>query len=74
MKRMVLRLASITYAMKVSRILKRNNIMARVVKMSDIGVNTGCGYGIEIFEKDLYTVAAILRQEGLEYSVYDDNK
>ena len=71
MKVTVLTVKSVTYALKAKKLLLREGISARLVKTSDVGIAQGCTHGIEIPSNDLYTAAAILRNAGMEYKVYE---
>ncbi len=65
----LLKLQTLTYAIKARKLLDRNKIKSKVVKLTG-REREGCGYGLQIFEKDFLAVASILRGE-IEYEIYN---
>ena len=65
----ILKLQTLTYAIKARKLLDRNKIKSKVVKLTG-REREGCGYGLEIYDKDFLTVASILRGE-IEYEIYN---
>ena len=52
--------------MKLRRLLVRSGIKSKLVKV----VNNGCLHGVEINSIDFYNAIMIIREHGIEYSVY----
>ncbi len=71
LKTTVFTVKSVTYAIKAKKLLLREGISAKLVKTADVGIAQGCAHGIEIPAKDFYTAAAVLRNAGMEYKVYE---
>ncbi|MBR2343546.1 MAG: DUF3343 domain-containing protein [Clostridia bacterium] len=65
----IITLGSLTYATKARRLFTKNGIDARTVKLSE-AADGGCTHGIEIKKSDLYSAVAILREAGVQYSLY----
>ena len=74
MKKIIITLPSLTYAMKAMRLLKRNKIKARLIKLSDVREKDGCQYGLEIYEAEIFGIAGLLRNEKIEYGIYDSKQ
>lgn len=48
MKRQIIRLTSVTYAMRAQKLLEQHGILSRVRKLTQHLNITGCGYGLEV--------------------------
>ena len=70
MKTMLISLQSATYAIKAKRVLNRNGVSAKPVKLDGTKSKNGCTHGIEIFVQDFYNAVMILKNEDIEYFVY----
>ena len=57
---------SVTIAMKLRRILLREGIKSKLVKV----VQNGCTHGIEIYRADFYNAIVVMKENGINYSVY----
>ena len=66
--------SSVTYAIKVKKILNGMKINARIVKVGSSKPNGGCEYGVEFQNVYFYDVIAKLKELGLEYSIYKQEK
>jgi hypothetical protein len=62
--------ASATYAAKTQRLLSRNGIPSKLVKMNDSTKN-GCAYGLLISSLQLFEAIVILKENGIPYSVHN---
>ena len=60
---------SVTYAIKVRKILARMGIKANLTKSSYDETRIGCNHGIEIPEEHLYTLISVLKEHGINYNV-----
>ena len=72
MNKIVLSTASVTYAIKGTRLLSSAKIPSKLVKIDTSTTNTGCTHGIMINENDFLSSVKILRDNGIPYSVYKD--
>ena len=68
MKRILLTVESITYAMKARKLLNSQGISATVIK-NDGAKNEGCRYGVEISSGEMMEAAKIMRENGIKYTV-----
>ena len=65
MNRPIIRLSSVTYAIRAQKQLERHGIKSYVRKQAD-GKNTyGCGYGIEVHSSALVSAQEIIRAAGI---------
>ena len=64
-------LKSMTYAMKVKKILQRNGISASIVKIGISNKDNGCAYGLNINRAYLFDAIRLLKEAGIEYSLVD---
>ncbi len=56
---------SVTQVQRMARLLEQNGILARWLKApSAVSIN-GCGYAIDLKEKDLASALSILEENGL---------
>ena len=72
MKNAILTLGSVTYAIKSRKLLIKNGIKTKVIKVDNSHRGDGCTYGIEFPRESFYTVIILLRQENISYNVYKD--
>ena len=63
---------SVTYAIKVKKFLERAGIRAALVKVDSSKSEKGCTYGININSANFYDAVSILKNTGIEYSVYTE--
>ena len=67
MKKVIIKVGSVTYAMKAKNILQQYGMRAKVIKTVSTKKNEGCGYSVSIENPKLY-VAEYLRREGFTVS------
>lgn len=72
MNDIIIAVGTSTYAMKAKRLLLREGIESKVVRITPGRHNEGCSHGIELNESNLYDAAAVLRTNGIAYSIYKD--
>jgi hypothetical protein len=65
----IITVGSVTYAIKLKKILAREGIQSTLIKRESIDGRLGCSHGIELCEKDLYSAVVIMRENGISYSV-----
>ena len=64
MKKVILKVGSVTYAMKAKSILQRHGMRASVIKAVSTKKNEGCGYSVAV-ENPYQNIGEILRREGI---------
>ena len=65
----IITVGSVTYAIKVRRLLERSGIKSNLIKADSIQSTNGCTYGIKIHASQFYDAVAILKKHGIIYSV-----
>lgn len=65
MRKVIIKVGSVTYAMKAKNILQRYGMRASVIKTVSTKKNEGCGYSVAV-ENPHQNVAELLRREGIE--------
>lgn len=73
-KDIILTVGSMTRAIKAKRILNRERIGVTIIKLESELYTSGCGYGIVFSEADEYTAIRILKENKIQYSVYEKDK
>ena len=72
LKTTTITVGSVTYAIKVKKLLLRMNIEAKLIKVDTGRTNTGCTYGIKVSSNKFFDAVALLKQNGIEYTVYNE--
>ena len=70
MNGIIVTVGSVTYAIKLRRLLSRSGIRSKLVKV-DNKAELGCTHGIEINGYDFYAVVEILKNNGFDYRIYN---
>lgn len=70
MGKMIFSIGTLSECIKVKRIMERRLIHVAIVKVEERKSKNGCAYGIEFFQKDLYSVVHILSNESIPYYTY----
>ena len=65
---------SVTYAVKLKKMLARAGIKSAVVKLDNSPKNGGCIHGVSFNEVDFYAAVVIMRENNFEYSLYKETK
>jgi hypothetical protein len=60
----IIRLTSVTYAIRAQKLLERRGIRSHIKKLSQSLHVSGCGYGLSV-SGDLHAVAQILTSAGI---------
>ena len=63
---------SVTYAIKVRKLLSRMNVQSKLVKVDASKTVGGCTHGLEFASADYYSVVMELKKAGIKYTVYRD--
>ena len=66
----IVTVGTVTYAMKARKLLNRNGIRSKLVKLDSSKTANGCTYGIEFPANDLYSAVCVLREAGISYNLY----
>ncbi len=72
MKKTILTLPSLTYAIKAKKALLRIGIQSELVKVDGKKTTRGCTHGISLSDTSYYDAVLELRNLGIEYAVYPD--
>ena len=67
MKKVIIKVGSVTYAMKAKNILQQYGMRAKVIKTVSTKKNEGGGYSVSV-ENPKQNVAELLRREGITVS------
>ena len=70
MKTTTITVGSVTYALKLKKLLRRAGIEATIVKLDNTDQNTGCTHGVNIFDSDFYSAVVIMKENNINYSVF----
>lgn len=68
----IITVGSVTVALRARKLLQKNGIKSKVVKVDATKSEYGCTHGIEFLTKDFYAVAMQLRKEELVYKIYSE--
>ena len=74
MQNKIISIGSMNQAIGARRILSREGIASRVVKLDTTKSAEGCGYGLSYAEEDGLDLARILRINGIRYHIYGDRE
>ena len=66
--KIILTVGSMTYAIKARKTLNRKDIPSKLVKINE---SKGCAYGIEIDDTKLLSAVSALKENGIQYSLYE---
>lgn len=65
MQKAIIRLSSVTYAIRAQKLLEQNGIRSVIKKLARSLQVTGCGYGLEINAPDTGAATTILNTAGV---------
>lgn len=71
MKKTTVTLDSVTYAIKLRKLLSKAKIKSRLIKVSDGAKMGGCAHGVEFDEEYFYDAVVIMKENGINYSLYN---
>ncbi|MBO7196899.1 MAG: DUF3343 domain-containing protein [Clostridia bacterium] len=72
MNKTVFLLDSVSYAIKLRRLLSRENIKSTLVKV--VTSAHGCSHGVEVSDNDFYRVIVILKDNDMPYRIETKTK
>ena len=67
-----LTVGSVTYAIKVRKLLERAGVKSKLVKVDSSKSKSGCTYGIQLQTALFYDAVTVLKNNGINYSVYNE--
>ena len=73
MKSIIVTVVSVTFALKLQKLFLRAKIRSKLVKVDNTRTENGCTHGLEIQESDFYQAVVIMKSNGINYSVYNQN-
>ena len=74
LKSVVITLSTVTYAIKSRKLLAKNGIRSKLIKVNTGLYGKGCAYGIEISSDKYLDSIMILRRENIAYQIKSDIK
>ena len=69
----IITVGSVTYAIKVKKLLERSGIKSKLIKVESSASSKGCTYGIKISTSLFYDAVSMLRNQGIDYSIYKND-
>ena len=60
---------SVTQSIKLRKLLNKERIGARVIKVDNTENKAGCSHGVEISSADFYRAVVIMRENNINYLV-----
>ena len=70
MKNTIITVGSVTYAIKLQKLLARSKISSSIVKIARGENEGGCTNGLEIYDSDFFSAVAIMRENRIAYKIY----
>ena len=67
----IVTVGTVTYAIKLRKLLLREGIRSKLVKVDSSKNKGGCTHGVEVENRDFYRTVSILKNNGIAYSVYN---
>ena len=71
MNNITVTVSSVTYAIKLKKVLSRGGIQSRLVKIDDKKGKLGCINGVTISKNDFLAAVVIMKENGIDYSIYE---
>ena len=71
MKKIMITVGGVTYAIKLRKLLLRDGIESELIKISS-SKSGGCTHGVRIRDRDLFRAIGIMREKGIDYSVTEE--
>lgn len=73
MNNITVTVGTVTYAIKLRKLLLRAGIRSKLVKVDNTRTENGCTHGVMIDEGDFYRAVVVMKSSGVNYSVYIGN-
>ena len=71
MKKIILTVGSVTYAIKARKLLAASGISAELIKVDASLSTSGCNFGIKIPYNRFLDAVNVMKNKGISYSVYN---
>ena len=71
MNNIIVTVGTVTYAIKLKKLLSRKGIQSKLVKIEDPKGIIGCIHGVELKEIDLFSAVVIMRENKINYSIQE---
>ena len=71
MNNVIVTVGSVTYAIKLKKLLAREGIQSKLVKIEDTKRKLGCTHGVEIARGDFLSAVVIMRENRVNYTIYE---
>ena len=62
---------SVTYAIKLKKLLSRNGIESRLIKVEDKKGLSGCLHGVTINRSNFLNAVVIMKENNIDYTIYE---
>ena len=62
---------SVTYAIKLKKLLSRNGIESRLIKVEDKKGLSGCLHGVTINRSNFLSAVVIMKENNIDYTIYE---
>lgn len=73
MNNIIVTVGAVTYAIKLRKLLSHGGIQSKLVKVEDSKGGLGCIHGVELRESDFLSAVFIMKENRIEYSIYEKN-
>ena len=70
MNSIIVTVGAVTYALKLKKLLLREGIRSKLVKVDVTAEGLGCSHGLKLTMQDFYSAVLIMKTNGFNYSVY----
>lgn len=71
MNKITITLSSVTYTIKAQKLLAKNGISSKLIKVDATFSKNGCTHGIEISRINFFDAINLLKAREIPYSVYE---
>ena len=71
MNNTIVTVGSVTYAIKLRKLLSREGIQSKLIKVEDARGRLGCTHGVELKKTDFLSAVVIMRENDISYSIYE---
>lgn len=70
MNNITVTVGAVTYAIKLKKLLSREGIQSKLVKVEDVKGGLGCIHGVQLKQNDFLRAVIIMKKNNIEYTVY----
>ncbi len=68
----IITVGSVTYALKVKKLLQHMRIKSKLIKVDSSRTKRGCEYGVEFPSRFFLDVVSELKRNGIYYAVFSE--